>query len=118
MPRARGPLRTGDVARLVGVSPDTIRIYERRGVLPRPRRGPNGYREYGPETADRVRLIRRALALGFTLEELRVVLGMRDRGQAPCRAVRTLAAEKLEALQAQIERLTELRSRMERALRD
>lgn len=118
MLRSKGPLRTSDVARLVGVSPDTIRIYERRGVLPRPRRAPNGYREYGPEAADRVRLVRRALAIGFTLDELRVVLGARDRGEAPCRVVRTLAAEKLEALQVRIDDLIGLRDNIERVLRD
>ena len=93
-------MRTSEVARAAGVSADTIRLYERRGLVPRPRRTASGYRQYPPETVDRVRLVRRALALGFTLEELGMVLTARDRGEVPCRAVRALASEKLEAIDA------------------
>ena len=112
------PLRTGQVARLAGVSPDTVRLYERRGLLPRPRRTAGGYRQYAHGAVERVRLVRRALALGFTLDELRVVLGARDRGEAPCRVVRTLAAEKLEAVEHQIDDLIELRDKLRRVLAD
>jgi DNA-binding transcriptional MerR regulator len=111
-------LRTGEVARLAGVSPDTVRVYERRGLLPRPPRTSRGYRQYTPAAVDRIRLVRRALALGFTLEELHVVLGARDRGEAPCRVVRTLAAEKLEAVEGRIEDLVQLRDRIRRVLAD
>jgi DNA-binding transcriptional MerR regulator len=111
-------VRTSEVARASGVSPDTVRVYERRGLIPRPRRTAAGYRVYPPEAVARVRLVRRALAIGFTLEELRMILGARDRGQAPCRAVRALAAEKLEALEAQIDGLAALRDRMRRVLGD
>ena len=111
-------LRTSEVARLAGVSPDTIRLYERRGLLARPRRTANGYRQYPPAAAERVRLVRRALAIGFTLAELRLILVARDSGQAPCRAVRTLAAEKLEALETRLEDLRRLRDQIRRVLRD
>jgi DNA-binding transcriptional MerR regulator len=111
-------LRTGEVARLAGVSPDTVRLYERRGLLPRPERTSRGYRQYAPAAVDRIRLVRRALALGFTLEELRVVLGARDRGEAPCRVVRTLAAEKLEAVEGRIDDLVQLRDRIRHVLAD
>ena len=111
-------MRTSEVARIAGVSPDTIRLYERRGVLARPRRTSNGYREYPPDSVDRVRLVRRALALGFTLDELRLILTARDSGATPCRAVRALAAEKLDALDARIEELDQLRERIRRVLRD
>ncbi len=100
------------------VSPDTIRLYEKRGLLARPRRTAGGYRQYGPETIERVRLVRRALALGFTLEELRVVLTARDGGQAPCRVVRTLAAEKLESVERRIDELVALRDQIRRVLTD
>jgi DNA-binding transcriptional MerR regulator len=111
-------LRTGEVARRAGVSADTIRLYERRGLLARPRRTAGGYRQYGPGAVERVRLVRRALALGFTREELRVVLAARDRGEAPCRAVRTLAAEKLEAVEERIDLLVQLRDQIRRVLKD
>src|SRR5262245_18157671 len=81
-------LRPSELARLTGVSTDSLRVYERRGLLPRARRSANGYREYPPEAADRVRVLRRALAIGFTLDELRRVFSVRDRGGAPCREVR------------------------------
>jgi DNA-binding transcriptional MerR regulator len=107
-----GPLRSGQLARLTGVSTDTLRVYERRGLLPKARRSPNGYREYPPEAAHRVRLVRRALAIGFTLEELRQILNVRDRGGAPCREVRAIAGRKLELLEARIEELAGARDRL------
>jgi DNA-binding transcriptional MerR regulator len=103
-------LLSGELARLSGVSSDTLRHYERKGVLPRPLRLSNGYRKYPANSVDRVRLIRRALAVGFTLDELARFLKARDRGQAPCREVRALATEKLTELES---RLTEMQ-----ALRD
>src|SRR5437773_925083 len=90
-----GLLRSGELARQAGVSADTLRHYERKGLIARPRRSPNGYREYPASTLDRVRLIRSALAVGFTLDELARILKERDQGGAPCRQVRQLAAEKL-----------------------
>ena len=111
-------MRTSEVARAAGVSADTIRLYERRGLLPHPRRTAAGYRQYPPEAVARVRLVRRALTLGFTLEELGMVLAARDRGEAPCRAVRALASEKLEAIEAQLDELTALRERIVHVLSD
>jgi DNA-binding transcriptional MerR regulator len=107
-----GTLRSGQLARLTGVSTDTLRVYERRGLLPRARRSANGYREFPPEAAQRVRLVRRALAIGFTLEELRRIFNVRDRGGAPCREVRAIAGRKLEQLQSRIEELVASRDRL------
>ena len=100
---------SGELARLCGVSPDTIRHYERVGVLPAAVRGANGYRLFPRESVDRVRLIRRALAIGFSLEELRRILGQRDAGTPPCRSVRALAGEKLDALDRRIAEMTATR---------
>jgi DNA-binding transcriptional MerR regulator len=99
------------VARIAGVSTDTLRHYERKGLLAT-FRSPNGYREYPPEAPDRVRLIRRALTVGFSLDELARLLAMRDRGRAPCRATRALAAEKLAAVEAQLRDLAALRDEL------
>lgn len=104
----KGPLRSGDVARIAHVSTDILRHYERKGLLA-PRRSANGYREYPAETLERVQMIRRALAVGFTLDELSSILASRDRGGVPCREVRALAAAKLEAMEAQMRELAELR---------
>ena len=71
------PLRSGELARLSGVSADTLRHYERKGLL-KPQRGSNGYREYPRHAVERLRLIRNALALGFKLDDLERVFKIRD----------------------------------------
>jgi DNA-binding transcriptional MerR regulator len=106
-----GPLRSAQLARLAGVSADTLRLYEIKGLLPPARRSANGYREYPPEALARVRLVRRALALGFTLDELASIVKVRDRGGAPCAEVRALAAGKLALLE---ERVAEMQGACDR----
>ena len=98
-----------EVARLTGVSTDTLRHYETRGVLPAPSRSPAGYRRYPPDTVTRVQLIQRALRIGFSIEDLTTVYRQRDRGGAPCQRVHRLVAERLDQLDRQIVELTELR---------
>jgi MerR family copper efflux transcriptional regulator len=100
------------VARLAGVSPDTVRHYERKGVLPAPPRAANGYRRYPESAVARVQLVQRALAVGFTLSELARVLGQRDAGGAPCRHVHALVETRLRALDDHIASLTALRSEL------
>ena len=117
MPRdAARPLRSAQLARLAGVSPDTLRHYELKGLLPRAARSANGYREYPPEACARVRLVRRAVALGFTLDELAHIVVVRDRGGIPCRAVRALAAEKLVVLEGRLADLQEACDRLRSVL--
>jgi len=104
----------GKLADAVGVSTDTLRHYERKGVLPRPRRAANGYRQY-PETAlERVLLVRRALAIGFTLDELARILNECDRGGTPCRDVRKLVDDKLKDVEKQLVDITALRDELRR----
>ena len=105
-------IRAGELARAAGVSTDTLRHYERKGVLGAPRRSANGYREYPPEALARVLLIRRALSFGFTLDELARVLRTRERGGAPCREVRALAAGKLEEVESRLRGLRALRGEL------
>jgi MerR family Zn(II)-responsive transcriptional regulator of zntA len=109
---------SGELARLAGVSTDTLRHYERKGVLPLARRLNNGYRRYAPDSLDRVRLIRRALAVGFTLDELARFLKARDRGQAPCREVRSLAEEKLTEVESRLTVLLAVRDDLRATLVD
>jgi DNA-binding transcriptional MerR regulator len=101
-------LRSGEFARLAGVSTDTLRHYERKNLL-KPRRSRNGYREYTLPMLDRVRLIRRAIAVGFSIEELRSILKARDRGEAPCRQVHKLAMMKLADVESQLVELEQVR---------
>jgi DNA-binding transcriptional MerR regulator len=111
-----GFMRAGELARAAGVSTDTLRHYERKGVLARPRRSANGYREYPPEALARVLLVRRALGVGFTLAELARILRVRDRGGAPCREVRELAAAKLADVEEQLGSLAALRDELRATL--
>lgn len=106
------------MARLAGVSPDTLRHYERKGLLPAPRRSPNGYREYHSSLLDRVRMIRRALSVGFTIDELASIFRQRANGGAPCRRVRALAEEKLTEVEAQLMEIKTLRDDLRSMLRD
>ncbi|MEK6284169.1 MAG: heavy metal-responsive transcriptional regulator [Acidobacteriota bacterium] len=111
-------LRSGELARLAGVSTDTLRHYERKGLLARPRRSANGYREYPASDLDRVRLVRGALGIGFTLDELARIFSVRDRGGAPCHQVRALAGTKLTEVETQLGELTALRDELRRLLKN
>lgn len=104
-----GFLRIGEVAARGGVSVDTVRHYERKGLLGKVARDESGYRRYGAETVHRVRVIRRAISLGFSLDELSDVFRERAAGKPPCSRVRDLAGRKLEELDARIEALIALR---------
>jgi DNA-binding transcriptional MerR regulator len=101
-----------DVARATGVSTDTLRHYERKGLLPRVTRTAAGYRQYSAATVERVLLIQRALVVGFSLTDLKRVLGARDRGGAPCRSVRALVGERFEQLNQRIEEMGILRDEL------
>jgi MerR family mercuric resistance operon transcriptional regulator len=76
-------LRSGELAASAGVSIQTLRYYERRGLLPAPDRSPGGHRVYPPATADRLRAIKAAQRLGFTLTEVAALLGVARRGRPP-----------------------------------
>jgi DNA-binding transcriptional MerR regulator len=104
-PPTNRPLYAGELARMAGVSPDTLRFYERRRLLPAAPRSASGYRIFPREALARVQLIRGALSIGFTVSELAAIFCERDRGGAPCRRVRELAAEKLVALEARLREL-------------
>jgi DNA-binding transcriptional MerR regulator len=102
-------LQIGEVARRSRLSPDTLRHYERKGLLPRAPRSPGGYRLYGPEAEQRLRMVQAALTLGFTLAELGEVLRERAQGRPPCKRVRALAEQKLQTLELHIAELTRMR---------
>ncbi len=111
-------LYSGRFAALAGVSSDTLRHYERKGLLPKPVRSSSGYRLYAPEALERVRMIRAALAVGFTIDELSRILRARDRGETPCRTVRELAGSKLELLEQRRRQLNQLCRQLRVVLKD
>jgi DNA-binding transcriptional MerR regulator len=110
--------RSGDLAQAAGVSTDTLRHYERLGILKKPPRTDGGYRSYPADALDRVNLIRNALASGFTLRELATILRVRDAGGAPCQQVVEVAREKVRALEIQIAHLTRLRDSLKLTVRE
>ena len=96
------PMRIGAVAAAANVNEQTLRYYERSGLLQRPMRSPNGYRDYPEETVALVRFIKRAQELGFSLEEARDLASLRDApGRNRLRA-RKLAADKLTDIERKI----------------
>ena len=112
------PYRSSELAQQAGVSTDTLRFYERNGLLAKPPRTNGNYRIYPADALMRVRLVRGGLSLGFSVAELRQLLAVRDRGGIPCLQVRKLAQAKLEAIEQDIRELQSLRKVLQRALRN
>ncbi len=109
-------LRIGELARASGVSTKTIRFYEAQGVLPPARRGDNGYRLYQADDIDRLRFIRGARSLDFSLDDLKEILALRDRGEAPCRYVVQLLAQKAAEIEERIRQLEHLQTELRQLL--
>ncbi|MBW3542244.1 MAG: MerR family transcriptional regulator [Planctomycetes bacterium] len=103
-------MRTGEVARQAGVNVETLRFYERRGILPEPPRRASGYREYPPETVDLIRFVKRAQELGFSLAEVQDLLAFRGARRQPPRKVRRLVKAKLSEIDHKIRDLESMRS--------
>lgn len=109
--RSDAPLRIGEVARRSGVGIDTLRFYEREGLIPQPARDPSSrYRTYVPETVRTVRFIREAQGLGFTLREISELLRLRNDTDASCRDVRAAATAKLDDVERRIKKLRAVRT--------
>lgn len=105
-------LRIGELVRRAGVNPRTVRFYEAMGLMPKPARLPNGYRVYDERDLERLRSIRRAQALGLTLEAFRDIPALCDTGSRPCCRVRELAEQRLAEIDRQISELQRLRSEL------
>ncbi len=105
MPR----LTIGELANRAGVNRETVRYYERRRLLPRPARSVTGYRVFSEDAIDRLRFIKHAQALGFTLDEIRELLGLRLGERSSCDEVRARAASKLSDVEAKIAGLERIR---------
>jgi MerR family mercuric resistance operon transcriptional regulator len=98
----------GMLAKAAGVHVETIRYYHRRGLLPQPRRLPGTVRRYGEDAAARVRFVKRAQELGFSLEDVKVLV--RLNATPNCRGARDLAARKLAAVESRLADLQRMRS--------
>lgn len=94
--------KIGQLAKKVELGHQTIRYYERIGLLARPPRNSSGYRMYEPDSVKRIRFIRRAKDAGFTLEDIRTLLHLTDSDRVRCSDVQQIIEEKLEQIQGQI----------------
>lgn len=112
-------MRIGELATEAGTRPETIRFYERRGLLPQPLRSVNGYRTYDSAALARLRFISAAQAAGLTLEEIGSVIELRESGTVPCAHVGDLLNLKLDEIHERQQRLaaleTELQSLIQRS---
>jgi MerR family transcriptional regulator, copper efflux regulator len=104
----------GELARRAGVNAQTVRYYERRGLLPQPDRTRNGYRSYGEEDLHRLRFILRSKALGFTLKEVGELVDLRVDPRRTAEDVRVRALEKIADTEAKIRDLEAIRSALRR----
>lgn len=105
-------MRIGEVAERVGVTTSAIRYYERIGILPEPDRTASGYRDYGEEGLERLRFVKAAQSLGLTLDDIREILGFRDRGEPPCPYVREAISRQAEEVDRRIAELRRLRGQL------
>ena len=104
-PQTPRHITIGAVARRAGVAIDTIRYYERENLLPPPRRRASGYRDYGPDVVERLRFIRRAKDLGFTLQEIRELLTLSTDRERGVKSVKQRAEARLGEVEQRIREL-------------
>lgn len=105
-----GRMRTKEVADLAGVHLETLRYYERRGLVPEPPRTAGGYRDYPAETVQALRFVKRSQALGFTLAEVEELLHLAEGGPDSCDGARDLAEGHLAGLDRRIAELRHMRA--------
>ncbi|AFZ34262.1 transcriptional regulator, MerR family [Stanieria cyanosphaera PCC 7437] len=106
-------LKIGELAKQTGIAVGTLRYYSDLGLLLPSLRGDNGYRYYSQDASSQVKFIKKAQALGFTLEEIKQFLDVRDRGEQPCSLVKSLLNQKIEQLEIQIKQMTLFKAELE-----
>ncbi|WP_428937761.1 MerR family transcriptional regulator [Fontivita pretiosa] len=107
-------LSTSELAKRAGINLASIRFYERQGLLPKPPRTPSGYRMFPPDSARRVRFIKRAQELGFTLKEIKQLLALRLDPDTSCADVRRRAEAKLADIDQKIRDLKRMKATLAR----
>ena len=108
--------RSGTLAKITGLSTDTLRHYEKLGLLGPVRRSQNGYREYPETTPERIETIQNALLMGLRLKDLGEIFAKADSDDPPCHQVLTLATNQLHRVELELERLTRLRKTLKSTL--
>jgi DNA-binding transcriptional MerR regulator len=105
-------VRIGELGERLGVNTKTIRYYESIGLVPEPRRTSSGYRVYGEADVERLVFIKSAQRLGLALDEVREILALRERGEAPCGYVQGLISQELADIDRRLEELQGLRQEL------
>jgi len=105
-------LLIGRLAKLSGITPDTVRFYERSGLLPKPARTDGGYREYDDAALSQVRFIRKSQSLGFSLDEIRRIMSLRGHGKETCRCVIAMAEATLSETETKLKELSKFRDKL------
>jgi MerR family mercuric resistance operon transcriptional regulator len=108
-PRVDGMTTIGQVARQAGVGVETVRFYERKGLITQPKSPRAGYRHYSDDVVARIRFIRHAKDLGFTLSEIGELLSLRAHPRSSCVAVKVRAEEKVADIDERVRRLRRIR---------
>ena len=109
-------MKIGELAARAGVTPDTIRYYERTGLLPAPRRTAAGYRDYDAAATDDLTFIRKAQRVGLKLADVREVMEISAGGKAPCEHVRATVTARLAEVEGRMKELRALRSTLKTTL--
>ena len=102
-------MKIGELATRAGVPIDTVRYYERQGLLPQPPRQPSGYRSFQASDVVRLRFVTRAKALGFTLQDVRDLLALSSRREDDMGSLKQAAQQKLAGVEAKLAELTRIR---------
>ncbi|MEL6461557.1 MAG: heavy metal-responsive transcriptional regulator [Cyanobacteria bacterium J06621_15] len=106
-------LKIGELAKQTGLTVGNLRYYSDIGLLQPVHRGGNGYRYYAPNASEQVEFIKKAQSLGFTLEEIKQILDVRNGGEIPCNLVQSLLNNKIEQLAIQIKQMTLFKRELE-----
>lgn len=112
------PLTVGAAAKAAGVGVQTLHYYERLGLLPKPQRSAANYRLYSSDAIRRVKFIKKAQAIGLTLEETKQILDLKERGRAPCAKVAELGERHLREIDMRLAELRKYRRGLAEALSD
>lgn len=105
-------MKIGELGKLADCQVETIRYYEREGLLPEPSRSEGNYRMYGPEHAERLVFIRNCRTLDMTLDEIRQLLDLRDRPESSCDSINSLVDEHIQHVEARIHNLQALQHQL------
>jgi MerR family transcriptional regulator, copper efflux regulator len=116
--RSDDALKVGMVAKAAGAGVQTLHYYERLGLLPKPQRSPANYRLYAPQAIRRVKFIKKAQAIGLTLEETKQILDLKEHGRAPCSKVAGLGEKHLREIDMRLAELRKYRRALAQALTD